>query len=342
LPADLVTQNSTTAGTSQVPDSPSLESDKLIVPLGYNEQYANVSPTTLRPRSTCPSFFLAGSCENGHRWAKKLVCGKEWCPICGAKESDAHNRRIARILPKGQQMQSMGYFVIEFPLRYRKVRGYVYSKRGLGICSRRILDVLAGRRGTHGARDGYFKRGILRWHWFGDPVAGVATWNPHANVLVDGGYLSPGELEAIKGELRNALKCPDLIVNYSYHTTPGQMYHKLSYVTRATFLQESWDEYMSAELWNFRNIRAWGKWRGPKVWEVKEKSKMDDLIKLESGCCPDCGKPIHWNSKAWPIGLLECQEVIDEVIGGYYRLKPFPSPTAYRYAFRDAPIDKAA
>ena len=51
---------------------------------------------------------------------------------------------------------------------------------------------------------------------------------------------------------------------------------------------------------------------------------MDDLVALESGCCPDCGKPIHWNSKAWPIGFLEMEDVIQEVIGGYYRLKPFP------------------
>ena len=46
-----------------------------------------------------------------------------------------------------------------------------------------------GRRGRVG---GYFKRGVLRWHWFGDKVPG--KWNPHANVVVDSGYIENEQL----------------------------------------------------------------------------------------------------------------------------------------------------
>ncbi|GAI73676.1 unnamed protein product, partial [marine sediment metagenome] len=55
-------------------------------------------------------WFIAGECENGHRFAKELVCGKEWCSVCGEDGSTAHMRRFARWLPKAQQLEVMGYF----------------------------------------------------------------------------------------------------------------------------------------------------------------------------------------------------------------------------------------
>jgi hypothetical protein len=230
------------------------------------------------------------------------------------------------------QILSLGYFVIEFPIKYRQVPGYAYSKRAWKLASGKVVDVLAGAYGRlpggqRKRQGGHYERGILRWHWFGDPdpVTGKATWNPHMNVLVDGGYLSPDHLASIQGELRKALKCEKLIVHYSYFTSPGQKYQKAEYVTRATFLDERWDEKMADELWNFRNLRYWGKWKDAPVWSCAETDKSSDLIALAQGNCPTCGKPICWQSTAWPIAYLDLEGVLQEPDGGYYRLKPFPT-----------------
>jgi len=168
----------------------------------------------------------------------------------------------------------------------------------------------------------------MRWHWFGDPVNGVATWNPHVNVLVDGGYLAAGELEIIKAELRKALRCPDLIVNYSYSSSPKKMWHMLKYVTRATFLEKYWDERMADQVRGFRNIRYWGRWQDKPAWSLPAEDKLDALVKLEKSICPDCDEPITWG-KPWPIAYLELAGVTGEILGGYFRLADLPPPSSY-------------
>jgi hypothetical protein len=149
-----------------------------------------------------------------------------------------------------------------------------------------------GRRGRVG---GYFKRGLVRWHWFGDKIPG--KWNPHLNVLVDAAYIETQELEAIKAALREATNTPDLIVNYSYRQTPGEKFHSVEYITRATFTEYSWNPYMARALFNFRNMRWWGSWKGEPVWNLSQIEDSDttgllEASKLQQGICPDCGQPL--------------------------------------------------
>ena len=276
---------------------------------------------------TCGSLIIFTECENGlHHFAKKILCGKEWCSECGEDGSQAHNRKIARWLPKFQQISQLGYIVVEFPDRYRKLPGYGYSKRGLRLASNIIVEVLAGKRmGRRGRVGGYFSRGLVRWHWFGEKKGG--KWNPHANVLVDSGRIEPKQLEVIKVSLREALKCPDLIVHYSYAPTPGEIYHKLKYVTRATFRQYNWDPYMANQLYGFRNCRWWGSWKDEPAWELTKELEAEaemiasrELTALGSGICPDCGAPL----KKWARPVDSSYLVIwgAQEIGktGYYRI----------------------
>ncbi|GAI60446.1 unnamed protein product, partial [marine sediment metagenome] len=170
---------------------------------------------------------------------------------------------MARLLPKLQQISSLGYFVIEWPDRYRYLAerglnpdpedavGWCRNKQDLRATTTAVVEVLGGKASNHHGRvGGWFKRGLVRWHWFGDKLPG--KWNPHLNVLVDAARLEPQRLEAIKAELRAALHVPDLIVHYSYCSTLGQMLQTLRYIARATFRDYAWDPYMAHELWNFR------------------------------------------------------------------------------------------
>ena len=265
-------------------------------------------------KSACGAWAVVADCSSGkHHFAKKLVCGKEWCEVCGQDQSAAHKRRQARILPKLQQVSVLGYFVIEWPDIYRHIgergfnpdldggeyiAGWCYSKADLRDTTNTIVNVLAGKRcGRRGRVGGYFKRGLCRWHWYGDELPG--KWNPHLNVLVDGGHLELELLETIKSTLRSALACPGLIVHYSYFDKPGQMVQKARYLTRPTFQNYDWNPYMANELWNFRNMRWWGNWKGEPVWELSEAEKEGEDVaglravsKLQEGICPDCGEPL--------------------------------------------------
>jgi hypothetical protein len=251
----------------------------------------NSSPS---PSGQCGVWAVLSECESGkHHFAKRIVCGKEWCPECGHEDSAAHKRRQSRLIKKMQQISSLAYYVIEFPDKYRhigrhaidgdpdEVKGWCYSKADLRDTANTIINVMAGKRmGKEGRVGGFYARGLLRWHYFGDKVEG--KWNPHANVLVEGGYIEPEKLQEIKTALRDALNCPDLIVHYSYAETPGQIMHKLKYVTRATFLNYDWNPYMAEELYNFRNQRWWGIWKDEPAWVLcKAEAEGADISGLE-------------------------------------------------------------
>lgn len=313
------------------------------------------------------------------------------------------------MLPKVQQLHSMGKLVIEFPDVYRKLGkadptgvhlgaigpdqqltwGWCYSKLALENSYRVIYDTLAGSYGpSHRQREGgFFKRGASGWHYFGEicihshAVAGRrgmiceysdrrcsqrmkaechdfvnnGKWNPHLEVLVEGGKLAPGKLEDVKKALRAALGVPDLIVKYGWVNKPGKMVQRVRYLTRPTFQNESWDPYMAAQIWGFRNIRFWGNWKGPAVWDLQQAEAqgedvagLEAVSKLQEHICPDCDAPlavcdyrkklnkrtgehelvldkltrlpipVYW-SKLLPVVLLEAAGGV-EICADYYRI----------------------
>lgn len=243
-------------------------------------------------RSTCGGLAIVGRCENGHVFAKQLLCGREWCATCGQDWSSTHQRRFSRMLPKAQQIESMGYFVIEWPIASRD---RLRSKQALSDVGKRVKGAFQAL--------GY-KRGLRRWHYFGDKGRG---YNPHLNVLVDGGYLSAGDLESVKMFLRAQLGEPQLIVNYHYRQTVSEKVHSLKYITRATFLDRSWDEELAAGLYNFQNGNYWGRWQDAPAWSLDDlgESKESEVgqvdfeavAQLQSGLCPCCSEPLTWKRK---------------------------------------------
>ncbi|GAI18606.1 unnamed protein product, partial [marine sediment metagenome] len=174
-----------------------------------------------------------------------------------------------------------------------------------------------------------FTRGLRRWHWFGD-TPGV--YNPHLNIIVEGKYLRGQKLEATKQSIRRALlpssmrQHYDLVINYSYTEAPGKMYHILSYVTRATFLDYSWDDCLASRLWNFRNSLSWGKWEGPELWPVNTRNlDLGAAAQLQQNRCPTCGEAIEWGSKPVDSTWLLIWGARD-LGAGYYELPEIRPP----------------
>ncbi|MBI4188189.1 MAG: hypothetical protein HY529_03170 [Chloroflexi bacterium] len=302
----------------------------------------------------CGSGAIFTDCENGHFHGKALLCGQDWCPDCGQDDSKAHNRRISAWLPKFQQLDVMGYLVIEFPDSYRHNEDYTYSRQGISRINRLVKDVLAGPRGKGNKRSGgYFTEGgLAKWHWFGDicthckfdgknvscKLTGLqcpkdkkkcenfennGKFNPHINIAVRGGYLE--DLEALKSELRVALDCPKLIVRYDYFDKVPQIYQKLKYITRPTFHKREWDYHFADILYNFRSSFWWGKWKSPKLWEVNPDMAAEGfeyVAELGSGYCPVEGCHAKLNKWSKPVSTKLMLSWGAEEIGktGYYRI----------------------
>lgn len=292
----------------------------------YLEQIANVVQDSFATVSTkssglpakCPGYFVVGRCENGHRFAKELYCGREWCPVCGEDKSAAHMRRFARWVGKAQQLTEVGYLVFTLP---EQERGWYRSKAKLNELTKRVT---AGDKSRHieGLLKGMgFERGLARWHWFGETPG---KWHPHLNVIIEAGRLTPGQLTGIRRAWAGILGVDVAVVNYSYTAIRSKMVHILKYVTRATFREYTWDERMAGRLYNFRNMRSWGTWSGPPVWEMKGKAELEPIAKLEAGQCPVCGEPVSWarvRDIAWLRVWVENGQA--EPLGaGYWKLGP--------------------
>lgn len=269
----------------------------------------------------CPSFYLQGHDKNGHRFAKELYCGREWCPVCGENWSASHQRRFSRWIDKALRIKTMGYMVFTIP---EDIRFKYRTKASLTRLAQQVVKMLK----NYG-----FERGLRRYHFFGDKST---KYHPHLNVIVDGEFLTPIALAAIKREYARILNTKKAVVYYRYANTPAKMVHILKYVLRATFKDARWDVPMALELRGFRNQSWWGsgKWSNAFEWSLSDlPNKREELgeydyeaiAALEQGLCPICGEPIEWSS---PHPICELKGAVNKryLGAGYWRLADVPIP----------------
>ena len=233
---------------------------------------------------------------------------------CGQRGSGAHKRRIARWLPRARQLKTMGYLVITYPL---DVRWRLKDRATLDWVYARTLEVLAGKRmGRRGRVAGYWKRGLARWHWFGDTPG---KWHPHLNVLVDGGKLPEETLSQLRDDLARVVGYRWIQIHYEYSSEQNQMAGWIEYLTRPTFTNRAWSELAADTLYGFRSARAWGKWTGLPVWQptLLDALDYDPVVEaLVRGECP-CGLPIRWRSECHALATLGRRPLG----AGYYQLR---------------------
>ncbi|MFC1987934.1 hypothetical protein ACFLVH_05280 [Chloroflexota bacterium] len=282
-----------------------------------------------KPWPKCAIYFVPGQCsECGTNFTKVLMCGLEWCPDCGAVWSWIHKRRFLRVYGRAKQLEVMGYWVLEWP---RASRYKLRSKDALRETSKKIKQIFS-REGLYliGPKKGQFKglgysRGIQRWHLFGSKSD---KFNPHDNILTESGYISRKDLQRQKAFIRKQLGEPKLIINYSFGKDPAKKTHMIKYITRATFLNKSWDLELAANLWSWQNGSSWGVWKDVTAWELS-KPLRDSLGKahsLSKGFCPYCsegkdeGVELKWG-EALPIKLLTRFGVeLDDLGAGYFEV----------------------
>jgi len=244
----------------------------------------------------CGAWAIMGECEHGHKFAKALDCGREWCRIC--KET-SHRRRFARWLSKAFKIEEMGQFVItaEPGKRARKKEDF----KQIGKVVKQVLIAMG------------FERGLRRWHWFGESLRRITNlWNPHLNILIESGYLDPDFLDLIKEQIREAIGVKNAEIHYNYTDEVGRKIHMLKYITRPTFLKRWWDLDMADELYNFRNCVSWGRWEDEDKWGLPDHEKIYGYVaKIEMGVCPCCGSKVHWSRTVHvdDLAVLDYQQI---------------------------------
>jgi len=278
----------------------------------------------------CPSVYLHGKCEEGHEYAKGVICNREWCDEgegrCGGKHGLAHQRRLGRWLPKARQIGPMGRFVFTVP---PEVRGKCRTPETLGKLGTSVRRLMQ----RHG-----FARGLRRWHLFGEDHRnhGLSVdspkYHPHLEVLVDGGgYLSRKQLGAVKRSWGNILRVPASRINVYYeYIRPDdsrKKMHRVSYALRPTFTDWGWDVDLAWKMVGFHNAQTWGTWDGPDLWEMPEGDSEylgSVLEALGESRCPIDHTPITWD------GFMSASDLKgpgwEEVEGGYWQ-KARPPPT---------------
>ena len=249
-------------------------------------------PAGIQLELACPSWGVVGQCQEGHHYAKELICSREWCRSCGGNQGKAHQRRKAAWLPRATQMQEMGYFVVTIPPEIRDNFRRPDTIRAFGKAIKRVMKY-------HG-----FARGLRRWHWFGEDHPGhglqgdgMPVYHPHLNILVEAGWLPFSKLQAIRRSVAKVLQVDLARVNvhYEYASSVAQMLHMVKYVLRPTFEHWEWDREMAHKLLGFRNALGWGTWKDEPAWAIPAvDSDVLAVGPLEQGRCPVDGTSITW------------------------------------------------
>jgi len=307
--------------TPGTPGKPTDQDDRL----DYLDCIAKVETFEAKPRSDfspkkCGLWAKIGQCENGHRFAVQVFCKKPYCPIC---RDIIHHRKIASLLPEVQQLLPAGYLVIRPPNQLQPL----FLPRG---ARRRFIGAVIKALKTLG-----YRRGLIFIHYFGDDPTRYAF---HLNILVDGGWLEPEQLDDLKRKLRRLIYPRSVIkkwgdkldIFYEYLKEQGQVYHALEYCSRPTFRLFEGNEQLADSIRGEHTIRRWGRWVEEPKWHLAESGKkLQSLVSLEQGKCPKCGKPIKWDRRVTPFVLVLAEGGV-EITAGYYALPDARPPPAGR------------
>ncbi|GAI60326.1 unnamed protein product [marine sediment metagenome] len=208
----------------------------------------------------------------------------------------------------------MGYEVITFPL---EVRLFMRNPSVLALKAKQTRKLY---------RKMGYQMVFTRWHYFGK---NGEKYHPHLNVLYDGGYLSKEQLAKKKSLIRRKLLPrsiakrikKDLVIHSDYTQDPKLKMRWISYVTKASFTDKSWDRPLADALKGFHNGCFAGFWNGDPKWKLTgTDKKFNALLKVMKGLHPVSGKPVVWKKPTIPWVLLLMEEPVD--IGGWWYLLP--------------------
>jgi len=294
-------------------------------------------------QNRCVTGVSVGTCGK-HFFYKPVHCGKESCRYCGEDNSQAHKRRVSRVIDQVRTWKAVSYFVITVP---EEARNKMKTRQALNDFRNFVRRKLK--------RDG-FTTALVRWHYAGKcnhcgggKVARLGcvfcqgtgcgdTWEPHLNILLPAGNT---KRTTKSGKIKDAVTCYDYgretlksayidswrlslsdwfrenhsvdSVGNFYHNfiaardkdKKQKVNHRVRYIMRATLRNEALADEMSETLKRYKTTTHIGIWK---------KAKEERL----PIACPCCGGELSWYRDVREKWYSPGKTLIEVETGLYY------------------------
>jgi hypothetical protein len=257
------------------------------------------------------------TCKNGHDFYFRKYCGKEYCPICGAKGSYYHNRRVMRAAEHFIWAVTWGNLTYTMPKEI--------SEKRLDKSQLRKLQKLAWEV----SKDIFKLEGAeVVVHLLGQEGEGLHV---HFEVLFmrtgcfNKGKVEPEIIEKVKtkwAEKLNqefGLNLKTTSVRYSFAATHPRKWHKLKYIHRAICTEEAMlklsdqDKKYVLDLKGYHRTRYFGALANNRINKFLRKSwapiKLRETPLIEKRICPMCKTKMYYQDTIFIDEMLKSQVV---------------------------------
>jgi len=277
-------------------------------------------------------------CENGHDFYFRKYCGREYCPICGAKDSYYHNRRVMRAAEHFIWAVPWGNLTFTMPKEISELRLDKSKLRKLQNLAWQVTERILKPEGAS-----------VTVHLLGEKSEGLHV---HFEVLFmrigcfNKGIISKARLKEVKKvwalvlnkEFGLSLKTTD--VRYNFAATHPKKWHKLSYIHRPICTEEKMLELQDENkkyilgLKGYHHTRWYGALANKNVHEFLRKHwaplKLIETPLIEKRVCPMCKTKMYYQDTIFIDEIPKSQVTrynddiwMDRAIDAYLLLKRF-------------------
>jgi len=257
------------------------------------------------------------TCDSGHDFYFRKYCGREYCPICGAKNSYYHNRRTMRAGEHFIWAVTWGNLTFTMPKdisamrldksRLRKLQKLAWevSRDVFGLEGAGVTVHLLGREG-----EGLHVHFEVLFHMIG---------------CFNRGKVEPEKIGKVKekwAEKLNeefGLKLETTSVRYSFAATHPRKWHKLNYIHRPICTEEAMltlddlDKEYILSLKGYHRTRWFGVMANSKLHAFLRKHWAPITLRetplIEKRICPMCKTKLHYMDRMFISEIPESQVV---------------------------------
>lgn len=277
-------------------------------PLDFeNWLYSNGYPEDGEKLTRCANMISHYACPAGHNFYYRQFCGREYCPICGAKDSYYHKRRVSRAAEHFLWESPWGNLVYTMP---KHISESHLSKRYLRILQKAVWEITRDNFGIEGVS--------VTIHLLGRAEKGLHV---HFEVLfcltrTGGKGLVPQiVIEKTKKAWRNKLNeifkldLDKVDVRYSFAASKPKKWHKLNYIHRSVCTEDAMlklsddDKRYILSLKGFHRNRYFGAMAGRNLHKWLRKYwaplRIREIPAIERRVCPICKVRLRYQGRLW-------------------------------------------
>ena len=255
----------------------------------------------------CATSVSHYQCPQEHNFYYRQFCGREYCPICGAKDSFYHKRRVSRAAEHFLWDCPWGNLVFTMP---KHISESHLSKRYLRILQKAVWEISRDNFGIEGAS--------VTIHLLGRAEKGLHV---HFEVLFcitrtgGKGVVPKIVIDKTKKAWRNKLNeifnlnLDKIDLRYSFVTSKPKKWHKLNYIHRSVCTEDAMlklsddDKRYILSLKGYHRNRYYGCMAGRNLHKWLRKYwaplRVVEVPAIERRVCPICKVRLRYQGRLW-------------------------------------------